>query len=152
MASELSADLAIFCWLFPTNDSIDLATTRPRKPDQSCSSLHICVSLIRTGESTVAATQPATEQKERREKKKHHRGGISQACRIDLLDCGCVSFRSQSLSTLPLPSFFPPFQKNKKIKISTCARATERRRLNASITAKDNGISLLNKDQFHGSN
>lgn len=63
-AFEVSADLTILCRLFwQTNDYIDLATTGPPKPDQSRSSLYICVSLIRTGESTVALTPPAPEQK-----------------------------------------------------------------------------------------
>lgn len=39
---------------------------RPLKPDQSYSSLDICVILIRTGESTVASAKPAPEQKEKK--------------------------------------------------------------------------------------
>lgn len=73
-------------------------------PDQTCNSLCICVSLIKTGESAMASTQREPEQKKEKKKKKQYRGEISQACRIDLLDCGCVSLRSQCLSF----TFSPP--------------------------------------------
>lgn len=100
-------------------------------PDQTCNSLCICVSLIKTGESAMASTQREPEQKKEKKKKKTvQRRNQSSLSHWPTWLWLCELEKSVSVFYFLTASSFP------HSRVRTCIKATERHRLYKSLTVK----------------